>query len=143
MKEKAYRIGYVTKQGLSCYACCRMIPQETVLFEYIEVEYEDGTHKFFFEDEEGRAHFERNFHSNRFMSFHEFFTSEEMDVEERGSLKLKYFVRLGDKFYEKVNLSDKKAELEEMVSRGEVVKVNDRCTEYGKYDRTVNNHWNE
>lgn len=136
MKEKTFRIGYVVKQDMTVYACCRLIPKDSVLFKYIEVEYEDGLRKFFYEDEEGFAHFERNFVSKRFTSYHEFFTTNELAIEERGSLKLKYYVRLSESSYEKVSLSDKEKELEALLETGKVEKLADRVTEYGKYDTT-------
>lgn len=139
MKEKAYRFGYITKQEMTCYACCRMVPKDSVVLKYIEVKFDDGSRKFYYEDEEGFAHFERNFHSNRFMSYHEFFTTEEPAIEQRDTLKLKYFVRRGPECYEKVNLEEKALELEKMA----VKRACDRFTEYGKYERNVDDHWTE
>lgn len=141
MKEKAFRFGYVIKQEMTVYACCRLIPKDNSIFDYIEVEYEDGSHHFFFENEEGHDHFERNFVSKRFTSYHEFFTTEELAIEKRGSLELKYYVRRDDDCYEKVNLKDKAAKLAEMASKGLVTQLPDRITEYGVYDTSVNNHF--
>lgn len=140
MKEKTYRFGYVIKQEMTVYACCRLIPRDNSIFDYIEVEYEDGSHKFFFENEEGFEHFERNFRSKRFTSYHEFFTTEELAIEERGSLKLKYYVRRGEECYEKVDLKAKAGELAEMAAAGSVVQLPDRVTEYGVYDIEVTDH---
>lgn len=64
-------------------------------------------------------------------------TTEEPAIEARGSLKLKYYVRRQKDCYEKVNLNEKLAELGSL----HIPQFEDRVTEYGKYDITVNNHW--
>ena len=133
MKEESYRIGYVTKQEMTIYACCRLVPKDDIIFEYIEVEYEDGSHKFFYEDEEGFEHFERNFVSKRFTSYHEFFTTSELATEKRGPLELKYYVRRSNECYEKTNIEKKISELEQLANSGSVKRLEDRITEYGHY----------
>lgn len=133
MKEESYRIGYVTKQEMTIYACCRLVPKDDIIFEYIEVEYEDSSHKFFYEDEEGFEHFERNFVSKRFTSYHEFFTTSELATEKRGSLELKYYVRRSNECYEKTNIEKKISELEQLANSGSVKRLEDRITEYGHY----------
>lgn len=135
MKEKAYRLGHVVKEEMTVYACCRLIPKENTIFEYVEVEYEDGSHRFFYEDEKGYEHFESNFVSKRFTSYHEFFTTGELAVEMRGSLGLKYFVRHGTECYEKTDLSALIALLDEKAANGAVERIPDRITVYGKYDK--------
>ena len=136
----SYRTGYVTKQNLTIYACCNLVPKEDVLFEYIEVEYEDGSRRFFYEDEEGFKHFERNFVSKRFTSYHEFFTTEEMAIEKRGSLELKYYMRRDNECYVKTNIAQKISELEHIVDGVNVKHLEDRITEYGHYDIEATNH---
>lgn len=143
MKEKYYRLGHVLKKEESNLGCCHHTYIDCCMFDYIEVVYEDGVHKFFYEDEKEFGHFERNFVSKRFTSYHEFFTTEEPAVEDRGFMKLNYFVRLGADSYEKVDLKAMEEKLDAMAVEGSVEKVNDRITMYGEYDRTVNNHWNE
>lgn len=143
MKEKYYRLGHVLKQVESNLGCCHHTYVDFCFFDYIEVVYEDGLHKFFYEDEKEFEHFERNFVSKRFTSYHEFFTTDEPAVEDRGFMKLDYFVRLGKDSYEKVDLKAKENELEALLADGKVEKVNDRITKYGEYDVTVNNHWDE
>lgn len=133
MKEESYRIGYVTKQEMTIYACCRLVPKDDIIFEYIEVEYEDSSHKFFYEDEEGFEHFERNFVSKRFTSYHEFFTTSELATEKRGSLEFKYYVRRSNECYEKTNIEKKISELEQLANSGSVKRLEDRITEYGHY----------
>ena len=133
----SYHSGYVIKQNMTLYACCRLVPKEDILFEYIEAEYEDGSHRFFYEDEEGFEHFERNFVSNRFTSYHEFFTTEESAIEKRGSLSLKYYVRRTEDCYEKTDITQIKCELEQLAKSGKVKQTKDRITEYGHYDTEV------
>ena len=130
----SYRIGYVTKQNMTIYACCRLVPKDDILFKYVEVEYEDGTRKFFYEDEEGFEHFERNFVSKRFTSYHEFFTIDEIAIEKRGGLSLKYYVRRNADCYEKADIAQKEHELEILADSGKVKHLEDRITEYGHYD---------
>lgn len=143
MKEKYYRIGHVLKQVESNLGCCHHTYVNCSMFDYIEVVYEDGLHKFLYEDADEFEHFERNFVSKRFTSYHEFFTTEKMEIEDRGFMKLKYFVRLGEDSYEKVDFKAKESELAAMAEKKLIEKVNDRITMYGEYDYTVNNHWNE
>ena len=140
MKAKVYRLGQVVKQEAASCGWLRLIPVDSVMFEYIEVEYEDGTHKFYYENTSEFEHFESNFKSKRFTSYHEFFTTEELAIEKRGSLELKYYVRrdLGD--YEIVSLNDKKQELAALEEQGLVLRASDRITIYGQYDVSVNNH---
>lgn len=138
MKAKAYHIGYVMKNEMSSCMCCRLVSRENVMFEYIAIVYEDGTEKFYYEDEEEFAHFERNFHSNRFTSYHEFFTTKELAIESRGALKLRYYVRKPQDVYEKVNLTEKRNELEKLESENQIVREEDKITRYGQYDTCVN-----
>ena len=60
--------------------------------------------------------------------------SEEAAFEERGTLKLKYFVRRPKTDYEIAPLAAKEEELKD------VPKLADRVTVYGKYDKIVNYH---
>ena len=143
MKERYYRIGHVLKQVESNLGCCHHTYVNCVMFDYVEVVYEDGLHKFFYEDEGEFEHFERNFVSKRFTSYHEFFTTDKLAVEDRGFMKLNYYVRLDNDSYEKVDLKAKESELDAMAENKMIEKVNDRITMYGEYDTTVNNHWDE
>ena len=143
MKAVSYRLGHVVKQEAANGGWLRLIPVDYLMFEYIEVVYEDESHRFFYENVKEFEHFESNFHSKRFTSYHEFFTTDEPAVEQRGSLKLKYYVRRLPDCYEVTNLEEKKAELADLASKGEISQVADRVTVYGVYDTVVNNHWNE
>ena len=143
MKEKAYRIGQVIKQGATSCGWLRLVPVDMVMFEYIEVEYEDGSRKYFYENEKEFEHFESNFVSKRFTSYHEFFTTDKLDVEKRGSLQLKYYVRRDSSDYEIVKLSEKKSELAKLEENGLISHIKNRVTMYGHYDVNVNDHWDE
>ncbi|MBP9997168.1 MAG: hypothetical protein KBT19_07895 [Lachnospiraceae bacterium] len=143
MKEVSYRLGHIVRQEVAGLGWLHLIPVDYSIFEYIEVVYEDGTHKFFYENDEGFEHFESNFKSKRFTSYHEFFTTDEPAVEKRGSLQLKYYVRRDTDCYEKVTLASKTAELDELVKAGKIKRVADRVTVYGNYDVEVNDHWDE
>lgn len=143
MNEKYYRVGHVLKKVESNIGCCHHTYVDCCIFDYIEVVYDNGLHKFFYEDDKEFEHFERNFVSKRFTSYHEFFTTKEPAVEDRGFMKLNYFVRLGADSYEKVDLKAKESELEAMAGDGLIKKVNDRITMYGEYDVDVNDHWDE
>ena len=78
MKAKAYHIGYVMKNEMSSCMCCRLVSRENVMFEYIVIVYEDGTEKFYYEDEEEFAHFERNFPRNFLIERLSLSTSKDM-----------------------------------------------------------------
>lgn len=136
----SYRVGYVTKQNMTIYACCRLVPKEDVLFKYVEVKYKDGMSKFFFEDEEGYEHFERNFISKRFTSYHEFFTTDEAAIERRGSLELKYYVRRTNDSYQKTDITHLLSELEMHEKAKKLSRLEDRITEYGHYEIEPNKH---
>ena len=140
MKEKSYRLGQVIRQEAASCGWLRLVPVDSIIFEYIEVEYEDGSCKFYYENEREFEHFESNFKSKRFTSYHEFFTTEEPAVEKRGSLELKYYVRRSSCDYEIVTLSDKKQELADLEEKGLIRHDDNRITVYGQYDVTVNNH---
>ncbi len=133
MRAKNYRIGQVIYEEMTVYACCSLVPKENVMFEYVEVEYEDGRRKFFYEDEQEFEHFEKNFESKRFTSYHEFWTTSEEAVEKRGSLSLKYYVRHPKECYEKVILADKLNELDTMAQEGQVIRLDNQITRYGHY----------
>lgn len=137
MEIKAYREGHVYLKKLEQCGCCHMNEIETDIFSYLELVKEDGSRSFVYDNLEGYALFEENFMSKRFTSFHEFFTTEELAVEERGALKLKYYVRRPDSDYEIMSLDEKRATLEGLT------KLPDRCTNYGKYDKKINYHENE
>ena len=107
---------------------------EKEIFSYLELISADGTRKYVYENQEGYEMFEENFMSKRFTSFHEFFTTEEAAFEERGSLKLKYYVRRPETDYEIASLAAKEEELKN------VPKLPERVTVYGKYDKIVNYH---
>lgn len=134
MEIKAYREGHVYLHKVANLGCCHLSEVEKEIFSYLELISADGTRKYVYENQEGYEMFEENFMSKRFTSFHEFFTTEEAAFEERGSLKLKYFVRRLEKDYEIASLAAKEEELKN------VPKLADRVTVYGKYDKTVNYH---
>lgn len=137
MGIKAYREGHVYMRKLMQCGCCHMNEVETDIFPYIELIMEDGSRSYVYEDKEGYDFFEENFMSKRFTSFHEFFTTEELAFEERGTLKLKYYVRRPETDYEVTSLEEKRASL------ANVEKLPDRVTKYGKYDKKVNYHEGE
>lgn len=137
MEIKAFREGKVVTKKMETCGCCHMIEVENELLGYLELVMEDGSRRFVYENQEGYALFEENFMSKRFTSFHEFFTTEELAVEERGSLKLKYYVRRPESDYEIGSLEEKRATLEG------VDRLPDRYTVFGRYDKKVNYHENE
>ncbi|MGN0342372.1 MAG: hypothetical protein ACI4DO_06220 [Roseburia sp.] len=131
----SYREGIVTQHEVKLH-CCSCILDECNLFSYIELLYQDGSRHFVYEDEEGFKKFEKNFMDNRFTSFHEFFTTEELAVEQRGDLSFKYYVRRDPSDYTIANLADILKEL------ADYPKTDARITTLGSYDRKVNYHDN-
>ena len=129
-----YREGRVVLQKVANLGCCHLSEVEKDIFQYIEMMDSDGTRHFAYEDEEGYEDFQNNFHSKRFTSFHEFFTTEELKEEDRGGLKFKYYVRRDASCYEKRPLESLREELKN------VERVKDRITMYGHYDRKVDYH---
>lgn len=133
----AYREGSVTKESLCDLNCCHIKEQEEEIFHYIEEIYSDGSRKFIYEDKEGYSAFRENFEKNRMSSFHEFFTTETKQYEERGEISLPYYAARKDSDYQTKELAQVREELTE------VPKLADRLTPFGKYDRRVNYHYAE
>lgn len=131
IKEKieGYREGIVTKEALADWNCHVASSCEKEVFHYIEIICEQGVRYYVYDDEKGYALFEKNFMSNRFTSYHEFWTTDELAVEERGALELKYYVRHSDEVYRFTPL----AEAREMLKEYKQLPV--RITVLGQYDR--------
>lgn len=129
----SYREGIVTNHEVKLN-CCSCVLDECVLFSYLEIRYEDGSRHFVYQDEEGYRKFEKNFMDNRFTSFHEFFTTEELAVEQRGDLSFKYYVRRDPSDYTVADLAETMKKLEKYP------KANTRTATLGSYDRKVDYH---
>jgi hypothetical protein len=134
---KAYREGCLVANLLVHWNCCVPRTSDEELFRYIELIYEDGSHKFIYSDQKGYERFLENFHENRFTSFHEFWTTEEPRVEQRGVLSLKYYARREKQDYIIAPLGET---LEQLAP---YPKLPERVTTLGRYDKTVNYHWQE
>lgn len=126
---RGYREGIVTKEVLADWNCHVSSTNEKEVFRYIEIICESGAHYYVYEDEQGYAVFEKDFMSNRFTSYHEFWTTEELAVEERGSLKLKYYVRHSDEVYRFTKLENAREMLREYEQ------LPPRITVLGQYDK--------
>ncbi|MBO5489065.1 MAG: hypothetical protein J5972_04075 [Eubacterium sp.] len=130
---KNYRIGIVMKDEV-CLSCCSATCNQVEVFRYLELIDENGDREFVYEDEEGYRSFEENFMNNRFTSFHEFFTTEETAMQERGILQLKYYVRRGKECY-------RKESIEEVLNTLDTsLRLPDRETMWGKYNADVDYH---
>ncbi|MCR5690960.1 MAG: hypothetical protein K6G62_01965 [Eubacterium sp.] len=128
------REGLVSKEAITDIHCCNLSSSETEILRYLEVVYRDGSRKFVYQNQEGFQEFENNWYQNRFTSFHEFLTTEEEAVEERGVLSLKYYKRRGPESYVEMDLQEAREELQG------VREFPARITEFGKYDGKVNYH---
>jgi len=128
------REGLVSKEAITGVHCCSISSSETEILSYLELVYKDGSRKFVYENQEGFQEFENNWYQNRFTSFHEFLTTEELAVEERGVLSLKYYKRRGPESYIQMNLQEAREELQG------IKELPARITELGKYDGKVNYH---
>ena len=133
-KIEYYRKGYVIKETLDNLYCCHIAEVTKPVLDYIELVYKDGNRIFIYEDEEAFRYVEKNFHSERFTSFFELFTTEELATEDRGFVKLDYYVRRGQESYINMPLKDALASL-----NGNIEKQA-RYTTYGQYDGEVNYH---
>ena len=87
-KIEGYREGIVVKEALADWNCHVAATNEKEVFRYIEIFCENGVRYYVYEDEKGYALFEKNFMSNRFTSYHEFWTTDELAVEQRGAAAL-------------------------------------------------------
>lgn len=129
-----YREGYITKDVITRLQCCTPVEEETIAFRYLDIFLDDGTHQFVYEDDEALQRFKENFHKNRFTSFHEFLTTEELAEEDRGVIVLKYYVPRNDDAYSKAPLQEAREWLKDCK------KLPDRVAVWGKYDRQVDYH---
>ncbi len=132
---ESYREGILMSNRLQNWNCCVPRTGDEEHFRYIEVIYKDGTHKFIYSDDAGYERFLESFHRNRFTSFHEFFTTEELAVEHRGALALKYYVRREESDYVKMPLEEARKKL------AGCTRLADRVTVLGEFDRGVNYHY--
>lgn len=128
-KIEGYREGIVAKEALADWNCHVAATNEKEVFRYIEIFCENGVRYYVYEDEKGYALFEKNFMSNRFTSYHEFWTTDELAVEQRGALELKYYVRHGENVYRFTPL----ATARELLKEYEQFPM--RITVLGQYDR--------
>lgn len=132
MKEEkitGYREGIVTKEALADWNCHVSSTNEKEVFRYIEIFCESGAHYYVYDDEQGYIIFENDFMSNRFTSYHEFWTTSELATEKRGSLELKYFVRHTEDVYRFTPLETAREMLREYK------RLPSRFTVLGQYDR--------
>ena len=132
MKEEnitGYREGMVTKEALADWNCHVSSTNEKVVFQYIEIFCESGARYYVYDDEKGYPFFESNFMSNRFTSYHEFWTTDELAEEERGALILKYYVRHTEDVYRFTPLDKAREMLQEYKL------LPPRITVLGQYDR--------
>lgn len=131
---KYYRKGHVIKETLDNLYCCHIAEVTKPVFEYIELYYEDGSRKFVYEDTENYNVFRTNFHKVRFTSFHEFFCTEEIGVEDRGFAQFNYYVYRPETDYIIESLENALSELRD------INEVEPRITYYNQYDNTIDYH---
>lgn len=122
-----WREGFVMKEALSDWNCHVCATNEKVVFQYIEICCESGACYYVYDDEKGYDLFEKNFMSNRFTSYHEFFTTKQLAVEKRGDLQLKYYVRHEDEVYRFTSLDTARELLQDYKQE------NPRITVFGQY----------
>ena len=132
-KIEGYREGIVVKEALADWNCHVAATNEKEVFRYIEIFCENGVRYYVYEDEKGYALFEKNFMSNRFTSYHDFWTTDELAVEQRGALELKYYVRHDENVYRFTPLETAR----EMLKEYEQFPM--RVTVLGQYDREAKN----
>lgn len=102
MKEEkiiGFRESVVLHEALTNWCCHACVQPVEEVFRYIEILCESGNHYYVYDNKEGYDFFEQDFMSKRFTAYHEFWTTKQMAVEERGTLQLKYFVRHRDHVY--------------------------------------------
>ena len=138
----AYRMGHIYKESLANIFCCHIAEVQKPVLDYLELIYADGSRRFVYENIDDVHLFEEDLYQNRFTSFHEFLTTEETAVEERGILKLTYYKRRPREDYECMPLAEAKAKLEEAAKEAgsTITALPDRLTQLGHYDQTVDYH---
>lgn len=95
----AYRESVVVKDELTNWCCHARITDGKEVFRYIQILCKSGTNYYVYDNIEGYDLFEQDFVSKRFTAYHEFWTTKEVAVEERGALQLNYYVRHSDEVY--------------------------------------------
>ena len=128
---KYFRQGHVIKETLDNLYCCHIAEVVKPVFDYIELVYEDGKRYYVYDDDENFKYVEKNFHSKRFTSFFELFTTEELAVEDRGFAKFDYYVRRGQEAYIDMPLNEALNEL------AEIDEKEPKYTTYGQYAQKV------
>lgn len=126
-KVKAYQEGIVTKEVICNWNCEVPQSERQGVFQYIKLHMEDGSQRFLYEDQEWFDKFEADFHSKRFTSYHDFFTSSKRLSEDRGFMKLDYFERRPREAYECTSLEEARLTLQG------VEKLEDMISGWGKY----------
>lgn len=134
----SYRLGRVLQTGIADNAhCCHLTMEDGEVFRYIELIYDDGKRRFIYEDEDMFKKYEENFHSKRFTSFNEFFTTEELVTDDKSGFPLKYYRRRPSEDY---STGDIEQTLKELYQKEDCKKIDDRIVHWGNYDKTVNYH---
>lgn len=128
---KAYREGILVFNAILCYTCCATTVGDDERFRYVEVIYEDGRRHYYYSNQREYEYWEKNFHKNRYTSFHEFWTTEEKRKSD-GPVKMDYFVRRPASDYTLVE--DLKTVLQELEG---CEKLPDRMCSYDNYARDV------
>lgn len=130
----SFRQGLVTKAKISNYACCTILADDEEIFRYLELKNKDNVRFFIYEDMDGYKSFAENFHKNRYTSFHEFFTTEELVEEKKPTgLVMKSYKRRGEEDYKVMPLAEAQKLLEENKIKEEPM----RLTSIGQYTKEV------
>lgn len=129
-----YREGLVTKEVLADWNCHATTDNTKIVFRYLEIFCESGERYYVYEDEKGYQVFEKNFMSNRFTSYHEFWTTDEKAVEDRGALQLTYFIRHTEESYRLTPLTEARQMLQQYTL------LPPRVTVLGQYDTEYKEH---
>ncbi len=134
----SYRQGIVLKVHFCNLGCCHRSIEDGMVFNYIEMRDKDDNLFFAYEDQNMYKEYEANFHSKRFTSFNEFFTTEEIATDDKSGFPLKYYIRRPETDYIITSISDLQEKLEGLP---DCEKKADRITHWGEYDKTVNYHY--
>lgn len=133
----AWREGHVMNDIVFNLGCCCPGQGTEEVFSYIEVIHKDGNRHYFYENQTGFDRFEKDFYDKRFISFHEFWTTEEAAEEKRDLFSFRYYVRRPEDAYTHLTTS----EMDELKTKLPAsCKKPDRITQFHHYDRTVNYH---
>ncbi len=127
----AFRHCYVHRDRIVRLNCCQPGTEDQVVFEYLEIKYSDGAHRFVYEDEECLERFLADFIKRRYTSYDNLFTHTRLCTEEKFGFEMQYYERRGREEYVRMPLEQAMQMLQDLPE------AEAHWSVWGQYDKTV------